>query len=130
MKKLISGYQTFLDWLEKATMALAMIMAALMFLNTSTGIIVDQVVGNSLVWIEEVNTLLFAWVVFVGAGSNTAGYFYAYGRRFDIFRVGPCTPVGPARWISCPDADRGLGNGLLWGQDGPICRPVSDLPLS
>ena len=68
MKKLISGYQTFLDWLEKATMALAMIMAALMFLNTSTGIIVDQVVGNSLVWIEEVNILLFAWGVFVGAG--------------------------------------------------------------
>lgn len=68
MSKFIFGYQTFLDWLEKAVMALAMIMAALMFLNTSTGIIVDQVVGNSLVWVEEVNNLLFAWVVFVGAG--------------------------------------------------------------
>ncbi|WP_243612488.1 TRAP transporter small permease [Shimia aestuarii] len=68
MNKLLSGYQTFLDWLEKAAMALAMMLTALLFLNTANGIIVDQVVGNSLVWIEEVNNLLFAWAVFVGAG--------------------------------------------------------------
>ncbi len=71
MEKYISRYQIFLDWLEKAAMTLAMFLAALMFLNTASGIIVDQVIGNSLVWIEEVNILLFAWVVFIGAGVVT-----------------------------------------------------------
>ena len=68
MKNFISRYHIFLDWLEKAAMILAMFLAALMFFNTASGIIVDQVLGNSLVWIEEVNVLLFAWVVFIGAG--------------------------------------------------------------
>jgi len=45
-----------------------MALTGLLFLNTATGIIVDQVVGNSLIWVEEVNNLLFAWAVFVGAG--------------------------------------------------------------
>ena len=68
MNKFLIGYQTFLDWLERGSMAIAMTLTGLLFLNTATGIIVDQVVGNSLIWVEEVNNLLFAWAVFVGAG--------------------------------------------------------------
>lgn len=68
MNKFLIGYQIFLDGLEKAAMAVAMTLTGLLFLNTATGIIVDQVVGNSLVWVEEVNNLLFAWAVFIGAG--------------------------------------------------------------
>ncbi|MDF1717135.1 MAG: TRAP transporter small permease [Antarcticimicrobium sp.] len=68
MTTFLVGYQTFLDWLERGSMAIAMALTGLLFLNTATGIIVDQVVGNSLIWVEEVNNLLFAWAVFVGAG--------------------------------------------------------------
>lgn len=68
MTTFLVGYQTFLDWLERGCMAIAMALTGLLFLNTATGIIVDQVVGNSLIWVEEVNNLLFAWAVFVGAG--------------------------------------------------------------
>ncbi|TDK50680.1 TRAP transporter small permease [Antarcticimicrobium luteum] len=68
MNKLLIAYQAFLDLLEKASMAVAMILTGLLFVNTATGIIVDQVVGNSLIWIEEVNNLLFAWAIFIGAG--------------------------------------------------------------
>jgi len=68
MTKFLIGYQTFLDWLERGSMAIAMTLTGLLFLNTAAGIIVDQVVGNSLIWVEEVNNLLFAWAVFVGAG--------------------------------------------------------------
>lgn len=68
MTTFLVGYQTFLDWLERGCMAIAMALTGLLFLNTATGIIVDQVVGNSLIWVEEINNLLFAWAVFVGAG--------------------------------------------------------------
>ncbi|WP_116134236.1 TRAP transporter small permease [Tropicimonas sp. IMCC34043] len=68
MRETLIWYQTFLDWLERAGFLVAMVLLALLFLNTATGIIVDQVVGNSLVWVEEINNLLFAWTIFVGAG--------------------------------------------------------------
>jgi TRAP-type C4-dicarboxylate transport system permease small subunit len=68
MNTFLIRYQTFLDWLEKACMAIAMTLIGLLFVNTANGIIIDQVVGNSLVWIEEVNNLLFAWAIFIGAG--------------------------------------------------------------
>ncbi|MEZ5714181.1 MAG: TRAP transporter small permease [Paracoccaceae bacterium] len=68
MQRLINGYQSVLDLLEKVCMGVAVILAGLLFLNTANGIVVDQVVGNSLVWIEEVNNLIFAWMIFIGAG--------------------------------------------------------------
>ncbi len=69
MKPFVEHYQTFLDWLEKVTFFAAMSLAAALFLVTSTGIIVEQVTGNSLVWVEEINNLLFVWLVFLGAGA-------------------------------------------------------------
>lgn len=68
MKDLVAQYQVFLDWLEKATFLVAMTLTAALFLVTSTGIIVEQITGNSLVWVEEINNLLFTWIVFLGAG--------------------------------------------------------------
>ena len=69
MTHLLALYQTFLDRVERAIYFIAMTLLAVMFANTATGIIVDQVVGNSLVWIEEINNLLFAWICFLGAGA-------------------------------------------------------------
>jgi len=69
MKAFIAQYQVFLDWLEKATFLVAMVLMAGLFLVTSTGIIVEQITGNSMVWIEEINNLLFVWIIFLGAGA-------------------------------------------------------------
>lgn len=68
MTQPIVWYQTFLDWLEKAIYVITVALAALLFLNTSMGIIWDQFIGNSIVWIEEINNLLFTWLIFLGAG--------------------------------------------------------------
>lgn len=69
MKSLVAQYQVFLDWLEKATFFVAMTLMAGLFLVTSTGIIAEQITGNSLVWVEEINNLLFVWIAFLGAGA-------------------------------------------------------------
>lgn len=69
MRRLAAQYQSFLDVLEKTTFALAMTLTAGLFLVTSTGILTEQATGNSLVWVEEVNNLLFAWIIFLGAGA-------------------------------------------------------------
>lgn len=71
MRRFAEVYQKFLDQLEKVTFALAMVLTAGLFLVTSTGIITEQATGNSLVWVEEVNNLLFAWIIFLGAGAIT-----------------------------------------------------------
>ncbi len=68
LNTVLRGYQWFLDKLEILTYAAAMGLMALLFLNTANGIVVQQITGNSLIWVEEVNNLLFAWVVFLGAG--------------------------------------------------------------
>ncbi|WP_165354528.1 TRAP transporter small permease [Tropicimonas sp. IMCC6043] len=68
MKSVTIVYQSLLDWLEKGGFLVAMILTGLLFLNTANGIIVEQVTGSSLVWVEEINNLLFAWSIFVGAG--------------------------------------------------------------
>lgn len=64
----VTWYQTFLDWLEKAIYVITVVLMGLLFLNTSLGIIWDQLFNNSIVWIEEINTLLFTWIIFLGAG--------------------------------------------------------------
>ena len=69
MRRLAKLYQSFLDILEKATFAVAMMLTAGLFLVTSAGIIFEQTAGNSLVWVEEINNLLFAWIIFLGAGA-------------------------------------------------------------
>lgn len=69
MTRLAQAYQRFLDYLEKATFAVAMLLAAGLFLVTSTGIITEQLTGSSLVWVEEVNNLFFTWIIFLGAGA-------------------------------------------------------------
>lgn len=69
MKRFAEIYQGFLDLLEKATYAVAMLLTAALFLVTSVGIFVEQATGNSLVWVEEVNNLCFTWIIFLGAGA-------------------------------------------------------------
>lgn len=69
MKSIIKRYQDFLTYLESATFAFAMMVTAGLFLVNAAGIIVEQVTGSSLVWVEEISTLLFAWLVFSGAGA-------------------------------------------------------------
>ena len=62
-------YQLFLDYLERGTLLVAMILVAVLFLINAAGILTEQATGSSLVWVEEVSNLLFAWVVFLGAGA-------------------------------------------------------------
>ncbi len=69
MTKLIEHYQLFLTYLERAMFAFAMSLAAALFLVNAAGIIVEQATGSSLVWVEEISNLLFAWLVFTGAGT-------------------------------------------------------------
>ncbi|MEP3332346.1 TRAP transporter small permease [Sedimentitalea sp.] len=69
MKKTIELYQTFLTHLERVTLAFAMMLAAVLLLVNAGGIIVEQLMGSSLVWVEEISVLLFAWLVFSGAGA-------------------------------------------------------------
>ncbi|APE42493.1 hypothetical protein BOO69_02985 [Sulfitobacter alexandrii] len=69
MRRFAEFYQRFLDLIEKATFAVAMTLTAALFLVTSLGIITEQTTGNSLVWTEEINNLLFAWIIFLGAGA-------------------------------------------------------------
>ena len=71
MKNFLITYQTFLDGLEKATYFVVILLMALLLLNTSLGIAFDLIIGYSLAWTEEVNTLLFAWVSLLGAGAIT-----------------------------------------------------------
>jgi len=69
MKRVAELYQLFLDYLERGTLLIAMILVALLFLINAAGILTEQATGNSLVWVEEVSNLLFTWVVFLGAGA-------------------------------------------------------------
>ena len=69
MKRVAAFYQIFLDYLERSAFLVAMILVGLLFLVNALGILTEQITGNSLVWVEEVSILLFAWVVFVGAGA-------------------------------------------------------------
>nr|WP_272214411.1 TRAP transporter small permease [Marinicella sp. W31]MDC2880016.1 TRAP transporter small permease [Marinicella sp. W31] len=68
MKKLLIGYQTAADGLEKVCMAVAIVLTGMLFLISAYEIIINQLVGNSPVWVEEVSNLLFAWAIFIGAG--------------------------------------------------------------
>lgn len=68
MQKVFSVYQTALDYLEKATFAVTIILSALLLFNTSLGMFFDTFMGESIPWTEEVNTLLFVWVSLLGAG--------------------------------------------------------------
>ncbi len=66
--RLLAAFQRALDHVERAAYAAAMLLMAALFLNTANGIVVKQITGSSLVWVEEINNLLFAWTVFIGAG--------------------------------------------------------------
>ncbi|MBI5580320.1 MAG: TRAP transporter small permease [Deltaproteobacteria bacterium] len=70
MKKLLSHFQSFLDGLEKFTMAVTCTVLAILLANESLGILAD-VMGYSIPWITEVSVILFAWVIFLGAGVIT-----------------------------------------------------------
>ena len=70
MGKLICHYQWFLDGLEKLTMALTCTVLAVLLANESLGIFTD-LLGFSIPWITEVSVILFAWVIFLGAGVIT-----------------------------------------------------------
>lgn len=69
MRRLIELYQAFLDHLERAALVFTMVMTAALLVVNSGGIIFELIAGNSLVWVEEISNLLFAWAVFVGAGA-------------------------------------------------------------
>lgn len=69
MLKLVEHYQTFLRYLEKVTLAVAMCLAAGLLVVNAAGIITEQVTGNSLIWVEEISNLLFTWIIFLGAGA-------------------------------------------------------------
>ncbi|WP_180901644.1 TRAP transporter small permease [Martelella soudanensis] len=88
MKKLLVGYQVLMDGLEKLCMAIAITLAGLLFLSTAYEIIVNQLVGNSPVWSEEISNLFFAWLTFVGAGviARHGGHI---GVEFVYELVGP-----------------------------------------
>jgi len=69
MKTFLDSYQLFLDVLEKAVFFIACMILAVLFLNNIADITANQTVGQSLLWSEEINTLLFSWVSFLGAGA-------------------------------------------------------------
>lgn len=68
MERFKEIYGTFLDWLEKPVMFVAALCMGLALLNTALGILSDTVLGSSLAWNEEINTLFFCWTSFLGAG--------------------------------------------------------------
>ncbi|MCB2228234.1 MAG: TRAP transporter small permease [Desulfarculaceae bacterium] len=68
MQKVLSAYHTVLDYLEKATYAVVIILSGLLLFNTSLGMFYDTFLGESIPWTEEVNTLLFVWLSLLGAG--------------------------------------------------------------
>lgn len=68
MQKFLSSFHTALDYLEKATYAVVILLAGLLLFNTTLGMFFDHFVGESIPWTEEVNTLLFIWVALLGAG--------------------------------------------------------------
>ena len=70
MQKTIRLFQSFLDWLEKASMALACTILGVLLANESLGIFSDFL-GYSIPWITEVSVILFAWVIFLGTGIVT-----------------------------------------------------------
>ncbi|MFH2130554.1 MAG: TRAP transporter small permease [bacterium] len=69
MKKLLDSYQLILDILEKAVFFAACLLLAALFFNNLADIVANQTVGQSLLWSEEINTLLFSWICFLGAGA-------------------------------------------------------------
>jgi TRAP-type C4-dicarboxylate transport system permease small subunit len=68
LERVLASLQLAFDYVEKAAYGVAMLLMAALFLNTANGILVKQFTGSSLVWVEEINNLLFAWTVFIGAG--------------------------------------------------------------
>ena len=85
MKKLLDSYQLILDILEKAVFFIACLVLGLLFFNNLADILANLTVGQSLLWSEEINTLLFSWVSFLGAGAiarhgHHIGVDMVYGR--------------------------------------------------
>jgi len=70
MNKIVANYHRFLDRLENFTMATTCAILSMLFANESLGIVTD-LLGFSIPWITEVSVLLFAWVIFIGAGVIT-----------------------------------------------------------
>jgi TRAP-type C4-dicarboxylate transport system permease small subunit len=70
MNKIVCHVQWFLDGLETLTMALTCAVLAVLLANESLGIFTD-LLGFSIPWITEVSVILFAWVIFLGAGVIT-----------------------------------------------------------
>ena len=68
MRQVAERYQVFLDRCEKLLLFVAMALMAGLLLVNAVNIIAEQVSGNSLVWVEEIDNLLFTWIVFLGAG--------------------------------------------------------------
>ncbi len=61
-------YLNFLNWLEKPVLFAAGLCMALAVINTGLGLLFEAIVGQSLAWGEEMNTLFFCWTSFLGAG--------------------------------------------------------------
>lgn len=68
MRQVVEKYQVFLDWCEKPVMFVTMALMTGLLMTNSANIIVEQVTGNSIVWVEEIDNLIFTWMVFLGAG--------------------------------------------------------------
>jgi TRAP-type C4-dicarboxylate transport system permease small subunit len=70
MKSIGQAYQKMLLWIEKFTVPATSLILALLLCNESFGILSDWM-GFSIPWITEVSVILFAWVIFIGAGVVT-----------------------------------------------------------
>ncbi len=70
MKSIGQTYHRILLWIEKVTIPATSIILAILLCNESFGIFSDWM-GFSIPWITEVSVILFAWVIFIGAGVIT-----------------------------------------------------------
>lgn len=70
MKSIGQVYQSLLLWIERFTLLATSLILGVLLCNESFGILSDWM-GFSIPWITEVSVILFAWVIFVGAGVIT-----------------------------------------------------------
>ena len=70
MKSIGQVYQSLLLRIEKFTLLATTLILGILLCNESLGILSDWM-GFSIPWITEVSVILFAWVIFVGAGVIT-----------------------------------------------------------
>lgn len=93
MRSFALAYQAFLDRLEGLTVWVAGALMIVLLANEAVGI-AASLLGRSFPWAQELSILLFAWIVFLGAGVLTR-----WGGHIAIDIIAERLPAAAQRWL-------------------------------